>query len=184
MDRARLEYLEKKYWEGQTSLEEENELKKAVQSGNSEVSASLISIFNSASQSLDVSLGDDFDTAFWQKIKGKNSNNQARVFTLSLFMRYAAVGIILLGISGVIWTLVLKDDPHEEVARTEFVKVDTYDDPEIAFEETKKALMYASQKLNEGKKPLGEIKRFYNAKMSIAGTSAHVDTARTNTSSK
>lgn len=184
MDRARLRYLEKKYWGGKTSLEEENELKSAVRSGSSEVSGSLISVFNSSSQLHAVGLDDDFDSAFWQKAKVQNSDKQARVFTLSMFMRYAAVGIILLGISGVIWTLALKDNHQEEVAQTEFIKVDTYDDPEIAFEETKKALMYASQKLNEGQKPLGEIKRFYNAKMSIAGMSADADTARTNTSSK
>lgn len=180
MDRARLEYLEKKYWQGKTSLEEENELKNAVQSGVDEVSRSLISVFNSTSQSHSVSLDDDFDTAFWQKAKGHSVDSQTRVFTLSVFMRYAAVGIILLGISGVLWTLVLKDDYQEEVAQTKFINVDTYDDPERAFEETKKALMYASQKLNEGKKPLVEIKRFYNAKMSITGTPANTDTAKTN----
>ena len=182
MDGARLKYLERKYWEGNTSLEEENELKNAVDSGIDDVSPSLISVFKSTAELHNVSLDDDFDTAFWRKAEG--DNNQARVFTLSLFMRYAAVGIILLGISGVIWTLILKDDSEQNVAQTEFINVDTYDDPEIAFEETKKALMYASQKLNEGKKPLGEIKRFYNAKMSITGTPANTDTAKTNNSSK
>ena len=183
MDRARLAYLEKRYWEGKTSLEEENELKTAALSGSDEVSASLIGIFEVTSLAHNVALDDDFDAAFWQKAGVQNKDNQvARVFTLSVFMRYAAIGIILLGISGVIWTLILKDDHPEEVAQTEVLNVDTYDDPQVAFEETKKALMYASQKLNEGSKPLGEIKRFYNAKMSIAGMSADTDTMRTNNS--
>src|SRR5690554_2075444 len=185
MDRDRLAYLEKKYWKGKTSLQEEIELQNAVRSGSDAVSDLLTSIFNATAQSREISLDDDFDSAFWQKANVEHNDNRGLVFTLSAFMRYAAVGIILLGIGGVVWNLAFKTDNKVEVAQTEFTIVDTYDDPEKAFEETKKALMYASQKLNQGKEPLGEIKRFYNAKMSIAGTPVDtVNYAKTNNSSK
>lgn len=184
MDKARLAYLEKRYWEGKTSLEEENELKKAVQSGGIEVSAPLSAVFRATFQSHNITLDDDFDAAFWQKATNQDNNQRGRLFTLSSFMRYAAVGIIVLGIGGAIWTLILRENHPAEIAQSETLTVDTYDDPEIAFEETKRALMYASQKLNQGKEPLGEIKRFYNAKISIAGMSADTVAAQTNNSSQ
>jgi len=183
MDSSRINSIEKKYWKGETNLQEEAELKTAVDSGSAEVSSSLISLFANTSQAKDISLDEDFDTLFWQNARQIENKKQARVFTLSIFMRYAAVGIILLGLSGMIWMVLTKEN-KEEIAQTEYNMVDTYDNPEIAFEETKKALMFASQKLNEGEKPLGEIKRFYNAKISIATNEADANSTKTNNSSK
>ncbi len=179
MDRVRLEYLEKRYWEGKTSLDEEAELKKAVHAGAEGVSEPLIALLGEIEENKSLSLNADFDEAFWQKAENENSSGEAQIFTLSLFMRYAAVGIILFGLSFAIWNIIVNSDlmAPAPIVQTEIGVDDTYEDPQVAFEETKRALMFASEKLNKGKEPIQEIKRFYNAKVSIAGM--HSDTSNT-----
>ena len=39
---------------------------------------------------------------------------------------------------------------------------DTFEDPELAYQEMRKALLFASQKLNKGSAPLSELKKFDN----------------------
>ncbi|NEN25753.1 hypothetical protein G3O08_19875 [Cryomorpha ignava] len=169
MDSNRLKLLEKRYWAGESSLDEEHELKEAVRNDADGVSFELVSLFQEIAQNKDQILDADFDSDFWQKANNEKGKGGARIFTLSLFMRYAAVGIILFGITFALWNIVLKDEPVEAIAQTEMTTGDTYNDPQVAFEETKRALLFASEKLNKGKEPIKEIKRFYNAKVSIAG---------------
>lgn len=169
MDSKRLKLLEKRYWAGESSLDEENELKEAVKNGEDGISIQLASLFQEIAQNKDQMLDADFDSDFWQKANNEKDNGGARIFTLSLFMRYAAVGVILFGITFALWNIILKDEPSQDIAQTKITAIDTFDDPQVAFEETKRALMFASEKLNKGKEPIKEIKRFYNAKMSIAG---------------
>lgn len=169
MDSNRLKLLEKRYWAGESSLDEEQELKEAIRDGVHGASEQLVSLFQEIKQNKDQSLDANFDSEFWQKATNEKDNGGARIFTLSLFMRYAAVGVILFGITFALWSIIMKDENVPAIAQTKITANDTFDDPQVAFEETKKALMFASEKLNKGKEPIKEIKRFYNAKMSIAG---------------
>lgn len=168
MDSNRLKYLEKRYWSGDTTLDEEREILEGVKSGVPGASDELVSLFGELAQSKEQMLDADFDADFWQIANDDKSIGGSRIFTLSLFMRYAAVGIILVGLSFALWDIILKDEPANTVAQTEMA-TDTFDDPQKAFEETKRALMFASEKLNKGKEPMKEIKRFYTTKMSITG---------------
>ncbi len=47
---------------------------------------------------------------------------------------------------------------------------DTYSSPEEAFEEAKRALMMASEKLKTGEENLNEIKRFHHATVAVSGS--------------
>lgn len=169
MDSDRLKYLEKRYWAGESSLEEERELRAGVKSGADGISEHLVFLFQEIETNQNQSLDADFEEEFWLKANTV-TNGEARVFTLSLFMRYAAVGIILCGVTFALWNIILKNDYGQSQTTTEIAADDTFDDPEVAFEETKRALVFASQKLNKGKEPVQEIKRFYSTKLSIAGT--------------
>jgi len=182
MDKTRLAYLEKRYWAGETSLDEERELKEAVKNDSDGVSEELMSLFQEINRNTAKELNADFDSDFWNNVDSRESG--ARIFTLSLFLRYAAVGVILLGLTFAVWSIILNDNSPEGTPEVAIAQADTFDDPEVAFEETKKALMFASQKLNKGKEPIREIKRFYNVKMSIAGMQADTSTVNTNKEKK
>ena len=171
MDSNRLKYLERRYWAGKSSLDEERELKAGVRNGTVGVSEHLVSLFQEIENAENQTLDADFDADFWQKANNRKSEGGARIFTLSLFMRYAAIGIILCGVTFALWNIISKNDYGQSIPPTEIAAGDTYDDPEVAFEETKRALLFASQKLNKGKEPIKEIKRFYSTKLSIAGMS-------------
>ncbi len=167
MDSNRIQVLEEKYWKGETSLAEEQELKRYVRDNGEDVSKSLADVFSAASKSDEPTLGRDFDDAFWDAVSG-NSGGRSRNFQSFHFMRYAATGIIILGLSiGFYAVIDWEEKPSETVVLS--TADDTFADPEKAFEETKRALFFASQKLNQGVQPVSEIKRFHHSQMSITG---------------
>lgn len=169
MDRNRFKILEAKYWKGESSLAEEQELRRYVLANKDKVSKALWDLFVAVDEIKEARLDDDFDTAFWNSVS-KRSNGRSGNFHSFHFMRYAATGIIILGLAiGFFAIIDATDEPENTVAITE--SEDTYSDPEQAFEETKKALFFASEKLNKGIEPASEIKRFHNSKMSITGVS-------------
>lgn len=169
MDSNRLKYLERRYWAGESSLDEERELRAGVKNEAAGISEHLVSLFQEIETTRNQVLDSDFDADFWQKANNKTDGSGTRIFTLSLFMRYAAIGIILCGVTFALWNIISQNDYGQSIPPTEIAAGDTYDDPEVAFEETKRALLFASQKLNKGKEPIKEIKRFYSTKLSIAG---------------
>ena len=167
MDIRRNEFLEKKYWEGSSTLEEEQEIRQAVLENAPGFSTEIKTLFNISGVKSEVELDDGFDATFWEKASGTES--KSAVWNVSLFMRYAAAGIILFGLTMALWNLLLNNGPMKPAPITEISQVDTYTDPQVAFEETKRALTFAASRLNKGKEPITEIKRFYDARVSISG---------------
>lgn len=167
MDVRRNNFLEKKYWEGNTTLEEEQEIRQSVAENTPGFSPEIKALFSITEANSLLELSDDFDSIFWEKTT--KTENISSVWNISLFLRYAAVGIILFGLTMVLWNLLLNNGPVKTAPVNEISQVDTYNDPRIAFEETKRALTFAAAKLNKGKEPITEIKRFYDARVSISG---------------
>jgi hypothetical protein len=161
--------LEEKYWRGETTLAEEEELKRARMRQGQSISASLNEVGNFNDELSKQELPADFDRDLWMRINQPAATKQARVLTLAHFMRYAAAGIILFALSFVIWSIVA--DGSSDKIKNQMVTnyEDTYNDPELALEQTKRALMFASEKLNEGKSQMKEIKRFHHTQVSITG---------------
>jgi len=159
--------LEKKYWAGETNLIEESALVKAVNDHPGLFSSELKSVFKARVATNNLELDDDFESEFWQKVDGKSGSKN---FIFSDFTKYAAVGILLIGL-GYALTKIFQPEPsvtQADVAEVNSME-DTYDSPEMAFEEAKKALMMASGKLNEGQEKIKEIKRFHHAKVTVMG---------------
>lgn len=159
--------LEEKYWAGETNLIEDSAIAKAIEEYPELFSQELRSVFAAKTATSQLKLDDDFEDEFWEKLDGKSG---AKRFSFYDFTRYAAVGILLLGLGYVFTKIIQSDAPENEakVAEVEMVE-DTYDSPEMAFEEAKKALMMASGKLNKGQEKIEEIKRFHHAKITVMG---------------
>jgi len=159
--------LEEKYWSGETNLIEDSAIDQAVKDRPELFSDQLIAVFKARAASSELKLGDDFDNEFWNRV---DQSPRSSGFSVFHFMRYAAAGILLVGMAYVFTKVIQNPEPDQntDVAKVQTVE-DTYDSPEVAFEEAKKALMMASGKLNKGQEKIEEIKRFHHAKVTVMG---------------
>lgn len=156
---SRIEQLIEKYWKCETSVEEENEIKEFF--SNREVSdewketASLFRYFEfQKKQSVDeVGFNRKFKSLASQEKKGKVVS---MFFTVS---KIAAGILVLVAATYMVRQEIRKSYPTEIV--------DTYSDPELAFEETKKALMMISKGFGKAKLEAGKMKVFNEAEQAI-----------------
>ena len=156
MDSNRIEALLKKYWSCETSLEEEKQLRDYFQTADVPESlketASLFKYFEIQKKT---SLPD-------ATVDNVVKRNLSAGRTRSLFynsMRIAA-GVAVLVVAG--WFI------HNEVKPTETATTtDTYDDPKLAFEETKKALLMISSSFGKAEEQAKKINLFNEAQQEI-----------------
>jgi hypothetical protein len=171
MDSETLKSLEAKYWEGRTSSEEDRALMTHASRPGSVLSEEIRHLMGAISEVKSVELGSDFDDAFWAKAEG-NVQSKPLVLRMAVAFRYAAAILVAALLGLVLWlSLGAPKDTGQGGGAQQITAIDTYDDPEKAFEETKKALLLVSQKFNKGAEPVGEIKRFHTMQMSIAAES-------------
>ena len=129
-----------KYWEGESSLEEESLLRDYFTTG--EVADEFISFrplftFFSAARSVKMN-GKVAHLPGQEKEKG-----EAKIRTITWLKRVAAAIILAIGIffiSRKMQAPVISAHAYQ----------DTYDDPEMAYQEFKKAMLYMSGKINKG----------------------------------
>jgi hypothetical protein len=149
MDIKEIQVLLEKYFEGETTLGEDQALLDYFSGKNVD---SKLRPFQQ--QFLLLRSGREplaFDPEFEKRMAGLVEseqeiplhNNKSRWFTR---LAVAATIAILIGISGVI---VLNKEWHKEK--------DTFSDPELAYAEAQKTLLYISQKMNQGIKPLNAV---------------------------
>jgi len=152
---SKIEQLLEKYWRCETSLEEENELKTYF-SGN-EVSedlketAILFKYFD-AQKKINISKV-DFDN----RVKaGVAPVDKGKVIKMVFTTAKIAAGVLVLVAATYLVRQEIRKSYPEEV-------VDTYSDPQLAFEETKKALMMISKTFGKAKQEAGKITVFNEA---------------------
>jgi hypothetical protein len=148
MDSERIKELLQKYWDCQTTLEEEKTLrdyfhKESVPSDLKEAAA-LFQYFNEQRQRnlTDVA----FDTNLKRKLQPAGGKVRSLIFNS---LKIAA------GISVVVASFWLVRSQLRSTAKEELV--DTYDDPKKAFEETKKALQLISKNFGKAQKASANI---------------------------
>lgn len=160
MDSKKIEELLNKYWNCETSLEEEQQLRTYFK-GNEIPSqlrdaAPLFRYFEtSKKKSLD-------DHSFDQTIVGKvNKSGRGAVIRMVYnSMRIAAgIGVLVLAI----WFV--RKEVREDTDST--AVIDTYEDPKMAFEETKKALMMISKSFGQAEKETQKIRIFHQAQKEV-----------------
>ena len=149
MEQSKVKELLKKYWEGQTSLEEENMLK----------------VYFEKTEGVDTSLSGDKALFQYYTQAGRESANidfqlpepsiQKKANKLSWLnqpvWKIAASVILILGVIFTVQTQ-LKNS-----SRSNDLTEETYEDPKVAYAEMKKALQMVSNKLNKGKKRNGQV---------------------------
>jgi hypothetical protein len=159
MDSNRIDELLNKYWNCETSLEEEQELRQYFRGSQvPEQWKETASLFRYFEESKKKSLDDQpFDPRLLEKITVQQKGKGARLLYNS--MRIAA-GIAVLMIA--VWFVrkEVRNSTPQEI-------VDTYDDPKLAFEETKKALMMISKSFGQAEEQAKKINLFNEAKEEI-----------------
>lgn len=160
MDSNRLNELLSKYWNCETSLEEEQQLREYFKGGNiPEEWKDTAALFRYFEENKKKSLNDiSFDRAVMEKIHAPSKKGKAvRMFYNS--MRIAAGVAVVMVATWFIRNEVRKSTPQEVV--------DTYDDPKLAFEETKKALMMISKSFGTAEEQAKKINMFNEAQEEI-----------------
>lgn len=158
MDSNRINELLKKYWDCETSLEEEEELR-AFFSGSQvpdqyKETAALFRYFNdSKKKSLK-------DVGFEEKVLQTVSPRKGKLVSLLRNSMRIAAGIAVLMVAFVFIRKEIRKTTPQEV-------VDTFDDPQLAFEETKKALMIISQGIGQAQKEASKINMFNEAREEV-----------------
>lgn len=167
MDYSKLDILLSKYWECETSLEEENQLREFFASHKDDArwakEAALFRYFEKSRS--DDRLGELFDHRIMEKISGEASRRGAgkgRRMWVN-FARVAAAVIILTTAGYFLRQDILNDG--QEVAKA--VNIDTYEDPKQAFEETKRALMMLSQSMGKGTSQAQKVSIFHEAQETV-----------------
>jgi hypothetical protein len=159
MDSERLDELLINYWSGQTSLEEERELHLYFRRPDiPEPLKETAQLFRYFDQQHKRTITDaSFQRRVIKKFKGRK-NGKINVFIFNA-MRIAA-GIIVLVVA--IW-LVRIEIRKSAMQQTE----DTYTDPKVAFEETKKALMMISKSFGTAEEQAKKINLFNKAQQDV-----------------
>lgn len=154
MEPKNIEKLLEKYWEGETSSAEEEAIKNFFL--KEPVPAHLkkeAALFNYYSNEREVKFKDQ---AFDRKLTNKI---QAMKISQFSWLKIAAAFLLLFASIFVVYKLGKTADPGEKIADNTV----TYEDPEIAYQETKKALLMISAKLNAPEKYTNEISKIDEA---------------------
>jgi len=158
MDSKQIELLLEKYWNCETSLEEEKALRDYFNQpsvpGGLKESASLFQYFN---QQREQSISDG---SFDASVKRKLQPAQGKMRSLVMNSLRIAAGISVVVAS--VWFIrtEIRDSTPQEL-------VDTYDDPKQAFEETKKALQMISKNFGKAGKATANINLINEAKEKV-----------------
>lgn len=135
MDSKRLEELLQKYWDCETSLEEEQQLHAYFRTGNvPEQWKETAALFHYFEQQKQKAVHEQFDRTLVSQLK----KPQGKVTNLVQTSLRIAAGIAVLVVAVFL--------VRQEIRKTDSVAMeDTYDDPQKALEETKKALLMISK---------------------------------------
>ena len=159
MDSEKIDELLQKYWECETSLEEEQTLQAYFHKGpvpdRLKETAALFRYFEAgkAKRVTDIT----FEKEILRKIQ---SPARGRMTTVAFNTMRIAAGILVLFVA--IWLVRI------EVRKSTPVEVtDTYNDPKMAFEETKKALMMISKSFSTAEEQARKINLFNEAQQDI-----------------
>ncbi|HEY3405961.1 MAG TPA: hypothetical protein VGK59_21395 [Ohtaekwangia sp.] len=159
MDSKRIDELLNKYWNAETSLEEEQQLREYFTGSNIpehlKETASLFRYFESNKKK---SLNDiAFDGNMISHVNAPKRSKMARLVYNT--MRIAA-GVAVLMVA----TWFIRDEIRKSTPQA---LVDTYDDPKLAFEETKKALQMISKSFGTAEDQARKINLFNEAQEEI-----------------
>ena len=146
MERQRIAALLEKYWQAETTVEEERELAEYFRRpGVPPEWASYREIFSFFEQEAQVQPSESLEERIMQRISSRPQQRTA-------WWAAAAAILLLLSVEPL-----FRNRPAPEKASAEqrvVAMADTYDDPEQALAAVRKALFTVSKKMNEGLQPI------------------------------
>ena len=162
MDSKQIEQLLEKYWSCETSLEEEQQLRDYFLREDIPLqwkeASELFRYFQH--QKKDQLTGPAFDEEVLRKVQGvKPAGKVVRMFYN--YGRIAAGLLVVVAAAHFVRQEIRKSYPPEVA--------DTYSDPKLAFEETKRALMMISKGFGKAQKETKKINLFNEAERKIQG---------------
>ena len=159
MDSNKIDELLNKYWNCETSLEEEQQLREYFRGREfSEQLKETAVLFRYFDENKKKSLNDmAFENQVMQKVKAPRQGKVVKLFYNA--MRIAA-GVTVLVVAGWLVRNEIRKSTPQEV-------VDTYDDPKLAFEETKKALQMISRSFGTAEENAKKINIFNDAQQQL-----------------
>ena len=164
MDLNRVKILLERYWNCVSTVEEENELKLLFNSNDVpdelKESAALFKYFEQQKQA---TLNEKFNEEIIEKIKLQQSPTVIKINRgLQNYMRVAAAILVILGAS-FIFRMEFWQGEKPKLLLVE----DTFQTPEEAYAETKKAFMLIAEKMNSGRKQAQKISIMNKAESKI-----------------
>jgi hypothetical protein len=138
-----------KYFQGETSLQEEQKLREFFR--QEKIPAHLLELkdqFAAFDEESNIKLPDDFDDVLFEKINAKERQAKASKRMYIYYISGVAASLIIL------ITLFIRFDPFVAPTNNDMTS------PEMAFEEASRILYFVSEKFNQGAQPLGKVARF------------------------
>ncbi len=155
-----IEQLLENYWNCETSLEEEQTLRNFFHGSSVPASmketAELFRFFEAEKSN---TLHESFEPAVTKELRKRQGGKIVAMVSFTNIARIAAGILVVVVATYFIRQEVRKSYPKEIQ--------DTYTDPQLAFEETKKALMMISNTFGKAKHEAGKIKMFNDAEKKI-----------------
>jgi hypothetical protein len=162
MDSKDIGQLLEKYWNCETSLEEEKSLRDYFNgpdvSGQMKDTAELFRFFEAERKR---SLEEEFDSTVMRTVK--KTENKSKVVSMVRWVQVARIAagvLVMVAATYFVRNEVIKSNPEE---------IDTFSDPQQALEETKKALLMISKSFGKAKEGAGKINMFNEAEQKISG---------------
>lgn len=149
MDYKNINHLLEKYWEGETSLQEEETIKQYFNNGSIAPELEQYQpLFQFLKEEQDVMISDDFEKRLLEQIENEPQIKEARVRKLpwmTAIRSIAAVGILLLG------AFFIFQNSQDTVEKDVWAEYEIQDEQQ-AIEATKAALALLSGKMKKGSK--------------------------------
>lgn len=158
MDTNDLKLLLERYWQGETSTNEEDQLKAWFQKNpNPEGLESEAQLFTYYSNQGKLSLPGDFDDRIIEQLSEENETTipQKTISLWSALTNWKVAAVI----SGIIVASIVLKNPFGSSTQM----TDTYDNPQDAYEATKAILLTISSSMNKGKKHTQQLIKFSEA---------------------
>jgi hypothetical protein len=154
--------LLEKYWNCETSLEEEQLLRNFF--NGSDVPAQMkdaADLFRFFEAERKRSLEEEFDTNLLRTVK--KTERSAKVVSMVRWVQVARIA------AGVLVMVAATYFVRNEFVKSNPAEIDTFSDPKQALEETKKALLLISKSFGKAKEGAGKINMFNEAEQKISG---------------
>ncbi len=169
MDYNEINKLLEKYWNAETSPAEEKKLRALLSKPNLppeyKETADMFRFFNSEKKGN--ALGKDFD----EKLLNKLSQDKATTKVIPAWRRYSvAASVAILVTVGAAFYFQNQDfdlEGQPKMSMTNAYAEDTFDDPQEAFEHTKKTLLMLSARLEKGSSQISKIEKLNDAQSKI-----------------